>query len=159
MGTGFLHEQRAQAGALFDLHIHDVDFVTWCFGKLLRVTSTGSLSHISTLFHFESGPSHVVAEGGWDHTPGFPFQMRYTVVFEHATADFDINRTDQLLLYRDGTSEPVKMEPGTGYDGEVRHVLSLIQHQRAGASIEQRATVKEAASVIHMLETMRSQLG
>lgn len=154
----FYSDNKRTGGALFDLHIHDVDFVTWCFGESSSVTSTGSLSHISTLFRFDHGPAHVVAEGGWDHAPGFPFQMRYTVVFDDATADFDINRPDQLLLYREGSSSVVRVDAGTGYDGEVRHMLSLIGHRSDGERIEQRATIAEAVGVVRLLETMRFQL-
>ena len=83
----FYQDPRLSGGALFDLHIHDADFVRWCFGAPISVSSSGSLDHVTTLYRFENGPAHVVAEGGWDHTSGFAFRMRYVVVFEHATVE------------------------------------------------------------------------
>ena len=37
------------------------------------------------------------AEGGWAMTPGFGFTMSYTVVFERATADYDVGRGADAL--------------------------------------------------------------
>ena len=64
--TGFYANYEESGGALFDLHVHDVDFVRFCFGDPSALVSTGSLDHVTTLFHFPNGPSLVVAEGGWD---------------------------------------------------------------------------------------------
>ena len=91
----FYADVERSGGALFDLHVHDTDFVQWCFGTPASLSSTGSLDHLTTLYRYPGGPPHVVVEGGWDHAPGFPFQMRYTVIFEHATADFDLAHGDQ----------------------------------------------------------------
>jgi hypothetical protein len=52
--------------------------------------------------------------------------MRYTVAFEHATADWDLFRDPALLLARDGLLEPVMLASGTGYDWEIRHLLAAI---------------------------------
>lgn len=150
----FYRDAARTGGALVDLHIHDADFVRHCFGAPDRVTSTGSLDHVTTLYHYAEGPSHVVAEGGWDHTPGFDFQMRYVVVFEEATAEFDLGRTPQLLLSRDGESTPVELPEGDGYVGEVSHLLEAI---RSG-SRDLRVTVGEARDLAAMLEAERAQL-
>lgn len=149
----FYKDNTRTGGALFDLHVHDADFVRWLFGEPQSVSSTGSLGHVTTLYRFADGPAHVVAEGGWDHSPGFDFRMRFTVVFEKATADFDLAREgSELIVSRDGTSEPVELPAGTGYDGEIRHVLSAIA---AGAE-KLDATVEDALGLTRMLEAERA---
>ena len=150
----FYSNSQRTGGALVDLHIHDADFVRWCFGPPDRVTSAGSLDHITTLYHYTRGPCHVVAEGGWDHTPGFEFQMRYIVVFEQATAEFELARDPRLLLSRDGRTEPVDLPAGDGYVGEVSHLIDCIN---AGEG-ELRVTVREAADLGRMLDEERSQV-
>ncbi len=125
--SSFYADESRSGGALFDLHIHDSDFVRHLFGPPDAVTSAGSRSHITTLYHYEGGPRHVVAEGGWDLAPGFGFRMQYTVVFERATADFDIGRTPRLILSRDGKTEPVPIDTTlTGYDLELRALIAAI---------------------------------
>ncbi len=125
--SSFYADESRSGGALFDLHIHDSDYVRHLFGPPDAVTSAGSRSHITTLYHYERGPRHVVAEGGWDLAPGFGFRMQYTVVFEKATADFDIGRTPRLTLSRDGRTEPVPIDTKlTGYDLELRALIAAI---------------------------------
>ena len=150
----FYQDASQTGGALFDLHIHDADFVRWCFGAPISVSSSGSLDHVTTLYRFENGPAHVVAEGGWDHTGGFAFRMRYIVVFEHATAEFDFSREPRLLLSRNGNCEPVELPTHSGYDGEVRHLLAMI----ARGDDNLAATVEEAAALTRMLEAERASL-
>src|SRR5208282_2557458 len=80
-------------GALFDLHIHDTDFVQFLCGRPKSVFSTGvtdaagSIDHVVTQYIFPGGPA-VYAEGGWLQTTGF--NMAFTVHCERATLDFDL---------------------------------------------------------------------
>jgi predicted dehydrogenase len=150
----FYADPRLSGGALFDLHIHDADFIRWCFGEPSSVMSSGTLDHVTTLYRFENGPAHVVAEGGWDHTGGFAFRMRYIVVFEHATADFDFSRQTRLVLSRNGASEAVELPQHSGYDGEVRHLLAMI----ARGDRELVANMTEAVALTRMLEAERASL-
>src|SRR5438105_2788530 len=79
-------------GALFDLHIHDTDFVQFLFGRPGSVFSTGvtrssgSIDHVVTQYHYPGGPT-VYAEGSWLLAKGFI--MSYTILCERATLDFD----------------------------------------------------------------------
>lgn len=153
----FYRDNERTGGALVDLHIHDADFVFHLFGPPSAVTSAGTLDHVTTLYHFTSGgvqaPSHVVAEGAWDHTPGFSFRMRFIVVFEGGTADYDLGRTPQLLLCRDGKQETIELEPGAGYDFQVREVVSAIREHRAP-----KATIDEGLAVSRVLDAERRSL-
>lgn len=143
---GFYGDPARSGGALFDLHVHDADFVRHCFGAPSSVASTGTLDHVTTLYRYDRGPAHVVAEGGWDHSPGFPFSMGYTVVFERATAEYALGRAPRLTLVRDGKSEGVPLSPGTGYDGEVRHALAVV----AGRA-RPLVSLVEAVGLVRML--------
>ena len=121
-------------GALFDLHVHDTDFVQHCFGRPRRVFSTGymkfsgAIDHVVTQYEVASG-AIVHAEGGWAMTPGFGFNMSYTVNFERATADYDSARgAEALRLCEAGqASRTVKCEGPDGYVGELRHLVEAIQ--------------------------------
>ena len=152
--AGFYADPAETGGALFDLHIHDADFVRHCFGAPDRVEVTGDLDHVSAHYRYDAGPPHVVAEGGWDHADGFPFRMLYTVIFERATADFDFGRDPQLLLARDGGFAPVEVDDTDGYDGEVRELLGAIAEGRT----DLRATCDDAAALTEMLERERAAL-
>ena len=151
----FYGDSKKSGGALIDLHIHDADFVRHCFGMPQRVTTTGSLDHLTTLYHFERGPQHVVAEGGWDHDAAWPFQMSYTAVFEHGTAEYDLRRDPKLVLYREGRAEAVALDALTGYDLELRQMLAAIQ---SGAASKLIARAEDGYQVARLLEVERRSL-
>ncbi len=151
----FYANAAASGGALFDLHVHDVDFATWCLGVPRFVSAGGSSDHVSALYHYDSGPQHVVVEGGWDHTPGWSFKMAYTVVFERATADYEFGRANELVLARDGASAPIAVDAHNGYDGEVRHLLAAI----ASGSRKLDATLEDALAHTRVIEAERKSLG
>lgn len=129
----FFHGELS-GGALLDLHIHDTDFVQFCFGRPRRVFSTGyvkfsgAVDHVVTQYEVESG-AVVHAEGSWAMTPGFGFNMSYTVNFENATVDYDLARgADALRVYEVGQrSVTVKPEGPDGYVGELTHMLQAIE--------------------------------
>jgi predicted dehydrogenase len=121
-------------GALLDLHIHDTDFVQFCFGRPQRVFTTGqsrfsgAFDHVLTQYGVASGAS-VSAEGSWLLAKGYGFKMAYTVMFENATADYDSTRgPDALKLYdQDQPPSIVRCEGGDGYVGELRHLIGCIE--------------------------------
>jgi predicted dehydrogenase len=122
-------------GALLDLHIHDTDFVQFCFGRPRGVFSvgttrfSGAMDHVVTSYQVDGGIP-ITAEGSWLMTEGFGFKMEYTVNFEKATADYDSGRgAEALKLYEDG--QKPRVIPGASDDGyvvELRHMIESIQN-------------------------------
>lgn len=157
---GFYEDAGRSGGALFDLHVHDADLVRWLFGTPATVCTGGSLDHVTTQYRFADGPAHVVAEGGWDHAPDFPFFMGYTVVFERATAEWRIDRDPSLVVAGTAPAAAAAEDPTvtTGYDGEVRHVLAACRARRAGEGFELGATIEEASALLRMLAAERRSL-
>ncbi|MFT5423558.1 MAG: putative dehydrogenase [Phycisphaerales bacterium] len=152
-GQGFYNDAARSGGALFDLHVHDTDFVVHCFGEPVSVSSLGSRSHVQTVYEFAEGPGFVQAEGGWLNSPHFPYRMRYTVEFENAVADFDLTRDDPLRVHTaDGTDLP-ELEPITGYDGEIRLAI-----QAATAGAQPSPSLRDAAIVTRVLQAEAQSL-
>lgn len=118
-------------GALFDLHIHDTDFVQFLFGRPESVFSTGvlgqggSVDHVATSYNYPGGPS-VYAEGNWLLAKGF--EMAYTLYCEKATIDFDLSRGANMLMVTEHgqDAKPMPLD-GDGYNGEVRYVVECLQ--------------------------------
>lgn len=154
MGSGptwsaeFYRDPARSGGAFFDLHIHDADFIHWCFGLPQAVSTIGTHQHQTTLYHGLAGPRHLVAEGAWDLAPSSGFRMRYLVNFERATAEFDLTHVTPLRLHREGGTEVIDVGALTGYDGEVRHIVSLI----TVGSRQLRVTMDDAVRVAEMME-------
>lgn len=123
-------------GALFDLHIHDADFVNFLFGRPASVFSTGvigansSINHVVTQYTFPGGPA-VYAEGSWLLTKGF--NMAYTIHCERATLDFDLTRGDDALMVTEESQAPraVRQAGPDGYGAETRYIVDcVLRNQR-----------------------------
>lgn len=149
----FYADESRSGGALFDLHIHDVDFIYWCFGRSRSVSAAGSSMHMTTQYRFAEGPPHVTAEGAWDLQPGAGFRMRYLVTFDDATVEWDVSRTPRLMVHRGSESEPIDLGDLTGYDMEIRAFVKSI---RDGTPL--RATLDDAVIVTEILEAERESL-
>jgi len=123
-------------GALFDLHIHDTDFVNFLLGRPKSVFSTGvtraggSIDHVTTQYNFTNGPS-VYAEGSWLLTKGF--NMAYTLLCERATLDFDLARgADAMqIIEADKPLKVLKFNGPDGYGAEISYVVKCVQTGKA----------------------------
>jgi predicted dehydrogenase len=156
--SAFYADTERSGGALFDLHVHDADFVRFLLGPPRSVLATGTPDHLTAVYRYDApGPAHVVAEGGWDHDAAFPFRMAYTVVFERATLDYDSTREPPLRLFRDGVEQPVELPPGNGYDGEVRHLLGAIARGAGNGGL--LSTCDDAEELTRLLVAEQRSLG
>jgi predicted dehydrogenase len=125
---------KQSGGALLDLHIHDTDFVQYCFGRPKSVFSTGAshfsgaIDHVVTQYQ-AAAEIPVTAEASWLMAEGYGFKMQFTVQFENATADYDSSRGPDALLLYEGANKPQPIScPGdNGYTLELRHMIESIQ--------------------------------
>lgn len=142
-------------GALMDLHIHDADFVQFLFGRPKRVVSmgvtrfSGAVDHVVTQYQVDNGAS-VYAEGTWIMTDGFPFNMTYTLIFERATADFDLHRgANALQLFEEGKPpRTVPTDGPDGYTGELTHMADSIRNNTPPSIV----TARDALSAVEICE-------
>jgi predicted dehydrogenase len=141
-------------GALFDLHIHDTDFVQYCFGKPKSVYSTGytkfsgAIDHVVTQYHFDSA-AIIHAEGSWAMAPGFGFSMCYTVNFENATADYDLARgKESLRVSANKEQKIITCDEPDGYVQELQHLVDSIRAGKKPSIV----TTEDAVTSIEICE-------
>ena len=139
-------------GALFDLHIHDTDFVQFLFGRPSAVFSAGvtspagAIDHVFTQYQYPGGPA-VHAEGGWLLTRGF--NMAYTINCERATLDFDMARgADAMLVIEEGQPNRTIPLEGDGYAGEVGYVVDCARRGVPPTVV----TTREGVSALEICE-------
>lgn len=146
-------------GALFDLHIHDTDFVQFLFGRPGRVFSTGvtdsagTINHVVTQYLYPGGPS-VCAEGGWLLTKGF--NMGYTIHCEHATLDFDLARGAEAMQIIEEAKAPrfVRYDGPDGYGEEVRYVVECAKLGRRPSTV----TARDGLTALEICEAEEKSL-
>ncbi len=152
-GPFYLNGDRC-GGAALDLHIHDTDFVQFCFGMPQAVTSfgyskmTNQPDHLITHYKYADVPL-VIAEGSWAMADGYSFNMGFTVNFERATAVYDLSKSPVLMLFEPGkTPAPVTVENAMGYDLEIDYMLDCIEKGRRPSTV----TVKDAWNTVRIIE-------
>ena len=156
---GWFRDGKLSGGAILDLHVHDTDFVYHLFGKPRGVFSSGyagpsgEIDHVLTQYLYD--PSQIVsAEGSWTYADSWKFTMTYTVVFERATADFDVSRKDPLVLYGPEKSEVIACDRRDGYVGEMSYFLECV---RTGQK-PQRVTAEDAVAGLQIVEAEKRSI-
>jgi predicted dehydrogenase len=159
-GGPFYSDGKQCGGAILDLHIHDTDFVQYCFGMPRGVYSfgytgvTGEPDHLVTRYIYDEIPL-VVAEGGWSMAAGFGFEMQYAVNFEQATATFDISKPEPLRVVGfDDEEIAVDLEPGMGYEREIAYFLDCIREGRHPETV----TPASAADSVRIVEAEKKSI-
>lgn len=146
-------------GALYDLHIHDTDFVNFLFGLPQSVFSTGvvaadgAVNHVVTQYHYASGPA-VSAEGSFLLAAGF--NMGYTLHCERATIDFDLSRGAAALQITESgqATRALPLDGPDGYGAEIRYILECVAARRA----PQVVTAHDALTALQICEAEEQSL-
>jgi predicted dehydrogenase len=160
MPPGWFSDGAQSGGALLDLHIHDVDFILWLFGRPDSVYSrgysqtSGEVDHVVTQYLYDraEAPQLVTAEGCWCMAAGFEFEMSFTINFEQGTLDYDFARGAQALkLFREGRTEVVTCKAENGYVGELRYFADCIRRGDKPSVV----TGRDAVECLRVLEAER----
>ena len=146
----FYLDVRRSGGAIIDLHIHDADFVRFCFGEPDAVEASGSAMHVLASYRYRSG-LRVDAEGGWIDNPDFAFTMTARIECERGTLDFDLGRSPELVMEVQGHTTPVaagqEYPLGSGYEKEIYDLLTVLRAHGTAPSV----TLAEAAATQRLL--------
>jgi predicted dehydrogenase len=141
--------EKFGGGAALDLHIHDLDYLIWLFGKPSIVMAqgmhdpvlkeAGGLVHIATTIEFENRVS-AIAEGGWAFKGAFPFTMAIRVLCEKGTIEWifkagkNIEKRSEkaeITVYKnDGSIEKLKSSVDDAFFLEISYLVDCIKNNR-----------------------------
>jgi len=139
-GGSFYSSHEQCGGALLDLHVHDTDFVNYCFGVPVAVFSqgykgpSGGIDHVTTSYIFDKAKLSplVSSEGTWTMQDGYGFDMSYTANFENGTVSYLLDEKETLKLFKSGFEpESIKLKKGMGYEFEIRAFVDEILSGKA----------------------------
>jgi predicted dehydrogenase len=100
----WIFDPKRSGGAVLDLHVHDLDFITWVLGKPKAIYSGGvttKLGALDSVFSTTSGHANGAtgfAEGCLQMAPEFPFTMGLKVHLEGGSIDFSSRLTPTVLV-------------------------------------------------------------
>lgn len=109
-------------GALFDLTIHDIDFVNYVLGQPGSIKChylPGAFSnhdYISALWNYPERDLNVKIEGGNTFHPSFPFQAGFMARFENASVQYTTFKNDTIQIATDTSLDEVPAgDAGEGF--------------------------------------------
>lgn len=157
--TRWHKDPEKSGGGLYDLNIHDIDYLYSVFGPVTGVYSvgakepTGCYNNVSTVMRFKRGGS-AVAEGFMDMTGEYPFSTNVRICGEKASVEYR-NRADGLILYETGKAPQVlKPEPYNPYQKETEYFADCVRNHRATDLVPP----EDVISVLRILEAITESL-
>lgn len=124
----------SSGGALFDLLIHDIDFVNYLFGAPDDIQSTclsGSLSnhdYISAYWKYKDKGIDVKLEGGNTFHGNYPFQAGFMANFENASVFYTTLKPEVIqIATNDELTQESADDGGDGFYNEVEYYYQCIE--------------------------------
>lgn len=146
--------------ALYDTHIHDLDFMVYTFGapksaEAVRTKKIGQ-DHISVIYHFDT--FSVAAESAWYDAP-YPFKAEFRFQFENAVVEY---ADRSLVAYEKGGNIRVLTTPKESiscinlsdsepYANEIRYFADCIKRNVVPEKVKQ----EEIEAVLNLLNTIK----
>lgn len=89
-------DPNKSGGALYDLHIHDIDYACFAFGDVDTIYAIGEKNedgcwnHLLTTLTFKNG-TRAAVEGSFAMTENYPFTMTMRIVGHDATFEYNFS--------------------------------------------------------------------
>ncbi len=142
----------SSGGALFDLLIHDIDYVHYLLGKPDRIEARclpGALSlhdYVSAFWYYERRDRMVKVEGGNTFHARLPFEAGFRAMFERASVTWSSGNARELYVADDASLQTIALDDaGEGYRDEGTYFARCVLDD----------TYPEACSAESSLETVR----
>ena len=126
----------------FDVHIHDLDYIVYAFGKptkhTVRRSRTKDSDHINVTYDYDD--FFINVEGAWYAAPKFPFG--FTFIFEFEEATIALRGGKFCIYHKDGSVSDIT--PGktsddngniglpatNGYEDELRYFFTCVNENK-----------------------------
>ena len=163
-------DPKKSGGGLYDLHIHDIDYLLHVFGRIESVYAvgkqeeTGCFNNVSTTLRFKSGITAVV-EGFMNMTGAYEFTTNVRINGSGAAVevlnkkvyldDDEEIRADYMTLYKkDGAIEHIQAEKYDPYLKEVEYFAGCVLKDRKIELVPN----SDVIVVLQVLEAIRKSL-
>ena len=162
-GNDWLYTPELGGGGMYDMLVHDVDFLEYLYGPAKKVYSlasrdeTGCYNNVFSSIEYEGGQK-AVAETAFTMSTGYPFSMYAKIMGSKATAEFhycagySINdrggATCTLDLWREGQKpEHIEVEQYNAYAAEISYFISCIEAGKAPEVVTPEDSINVMASI------------
>ena len=134
-GSNWFFDERKSGGVLFDVHIHDLDYIAGTFGKPKSIAAAfhrnakGRVDHTTaTLFYKDA---LITTDSSFAPSASFVWEGSGRVFFEKATVYFGPFYKQLLTVYpQKGKPFSPRLSKRTGYEAEIEYFLGMVEGRR-----------------------------
>ncbi|WP_042146703.1 Gfo/Idh/MocA family protein [Paucisalibacillus sp. EB02] len=162
----FKHPKKS-GGALFDLHLHDIDFIYYLLGEVKYVYAQGTQNqygawnHIMTTLTFKGGEKAFV-EASNRMPPGYPFTMTLRAQTHKNTLDFHLKAGENIesinnssfVLFENEILTEVPVERVDPFQNELSYFVDCLENDRENKIVP----LDDVLYVIRLLEAINLSL-
>ncbi|WP_100011581.1 Gfo/Idh/MocA family protein [Lentibacillus sediminis] len=165
--SSWFKEPDKSGGALFDLHIHDIDFVYYLLGEVESVYAVGSRnehgawSHIMTTLVFKNKTKTFV-EASHQMPDGYPFTMNMRVQSKEETLEYfqaagenieaANEESGQLILYKAYEKILIDTETADPFYKELSYFVNCIENNTENELVP-LDDVRYVLKLLHAIKT------
>ena len=158
-------DPEKSGNAIFDLHIHDIDYLRYLIGEPEAIHAFGNPSYIKSILTYKNG---IIAEieNGWDFPQSYPFTAGFRADFEEATLtltgrEIDIYENSGRLLqvvpdenYKEDDRIAEKVASLGGYFYELKYFYDCIKNKEEIKIASLYEAVKSVELIYKEIERM-----
>lgn len=155
-GADWFFDEKKSGGVLFDVHVHDLDYIAGTFGQPKALTATfhrntkGFVDHTTATFEYKD--ALITSDSSFAAAASLVWEASGRVFFEKATVYFGPFYKTPLTVYPDeGKPFSPKLPSKTGYEAEIEYFLGMVEGRRQKRIL----TAKDARDSIALLEAER----
>lgn len=168
----WFYNPQKSGGGIFELHIHDIDFLCYLFGNVKEVYANGSKDEneswdfINSSIKFENGIS-AIAQGVFGITDNYPFTANIKVIGDKATAEYslsagvnlglDSQQSNTLTLYRKG-KEPIieNIKTKDAYELELEYFINCVKNNKKPEIVDLDSIRKTIGTITCLIKSLES---
>ncbi|MEQ2529267.1 Gfo/Idh/MocA family oxidoreductase [Bacillaceae bacterium CLA-AA-H227] len=164
--TWFQYPEKS-GGALFDLHIHDIDFLSYVFGEVESVFAVGSKNqfgawdHVMSTLSFKNG-SKAFVEGSHRMTGEYPFTFSFRAQSRESTIELNVVAgeniesisSNQFFRYDTGKKSSIEIEKKEPFENELAYFIHCLESNEENDVIP----LEDVLYTLRILEAIQQSL-
>ena len=168
----WFYNPKKSGGGIFELHIHDIDFLCYLFGDVKEVYANGSKDEneswdfINSSIKFKNRIS-ASAQGIFGITDNYPFTANMKVIGDKATAEYSLSagvnldsdgkQSNSLTLYRKG-KEPIieNIKSKDAYELELEYFIDCVKNNKKPEIVSLDSIKRTIKTINCLIESLES---
>lgn len=168
----WFYNPKKSGGGIFELHIHDIDFLCYLFRDVKEVYANGSKDEneswdfINSSIKFKNGIS-ASAQGIFGITDNYPFTANMKVIGDKATAEYSLSagvnldsdgkQSNSLILYRKG-KEPIieNIKSKDAYELELEYFIDCVKNNKKPEIVSLDSIKRTIKTINCLIESLES---